>query len=209
MIVVVVEGYDGSGKTTVMRNLAGVLESRGFRCAQVGRGSEDANSHVAAMTAVIKQSDGGVDPLPPLADMFLRLARLHTRVDLVTALDCDVALLDRFLLYDLSRIPVDLRIPWQALFEQVAAALQVHLTVHLTASFELLWSRVSSCPPEDLSPKEARGRDHNHQGYLELERVLTEQDHYQRVEVVDCGQSIEAVTDAVSAAVLALLRSQG
>lgn len=208
MIVVAIEGYDGSGKTTLVRGLTDVLESRGHRCAQVGRGGEDASSYVSAMTSLIKNSDGGQNSLSPMADMFLRLARLHARIELVGALDCDVVLLDRFLLYDLSRIPAELRVSCEPLFYQVAAALPIDLTVYLAASFELIWGRISSRSPEELSPKEDRGREYNRLSHMEFERVIVDQKYYRRVEVVDASQTIETVVGIVAATILALSRPQ-
>jgi thymidylate kinase len=66
MIIVAIEGYDGSGKTTLTRELITSINRWGIRCMEVGRSAENSSSHVAAMTAVIKSSDGGPDTLPPL-----------------------------------------------------------------------------------------------------------------------------------------------
>ncbi|RLP98497.1 hypothetical protein [Micromonospora sp. CV4] len=202
MIVVAIEGYDGSGKTTLVRELVSALDRRGIRCIVVGRSAEDSNSHVAAMTAVIKSSDGGSDTLPPLADMFLRLARLHARIGVINGLDCDVVLLDRFLLYDISRVPVELCVQHAALLEQVANTLHMDLTIHLTTTFDLLWKRVTGRPVYDLSPKERRGRAYNLEGYQRFEQVLARQRLYDNLHTIDCAQPVDVVSDMALALIL-------
>jgi thymidylate kinase len=195
VIVVAIEGYDGSGKTTLVRNLATRLTNDNLRCAEVGRTTKNSSEHVAKMTNVIKGSDGGQDALPSMADMHLRLARLHARIGLITALDADIVLLDRFMLYDLSRIPEDLRERHRALFEEVAETLLVDLTLHLTADFDLLWNRVTNRHVDEISPKERLGYEHNRNAYMKFSEVLTSQSFYRNVHEIDCRQSIETVAD--------------
>ncbi|MEU2909198.1 hypothetical protein ACFYM3_15995 [Streptomyces massasporeus] len=187
VFVLAVEGYDGAGKTTLVKNISAILAERRVDCTVIGRGAADSSTNIAAMTQVIKRSDGGFDRLSPCSDMFIRLARTHARIGIAQASGSQVVIFDRFIPYDISRLDEGVSDVGRSLFRDTARAFPVDLTVYLSAEFDVLWGRVNS--RSELSLKEQLGRDHNLAGYKSLDDVMGSADFFGEILCVDCTQS--------------------
>lgn len=194
--IVVIEGYDGSGKTTLARGLQGYFNDRGMSCLTVGRTLSSSSKQVDALTRIILDSDGGIDRLTVCGDMYVRLARTYERVELVRQADSDVVLLDRYIPYDMSRLPSVVLKENVHLFEAASATLPVDLVVHLTGRFETLWSRVLS-RPETMSAKERLGEEANRAGFLRLESVFRDYSFVGPTYAVNCEDHVDEVLNSV------------
>lgn len=192
-LVVAVEGYDGAGKTTLTKGLLNAFETQGSRAIEVGRSVANSNTAISTLTDLIKSSDGGEAALDPAADVFVRLARTHERIKLILETDADVIVLDRFVVYDLSRLNAQLGVSYTDLFEAALGRFELDMTIFLNAPFELLWSRVVGRGTDTMSAKEKRGIEHNRIGYDSLVRTMAWWSETKPVLVLDCTLDVESV----------------
>lgn len=193
--VIAVEGYDGAGKTTLTQGLLWALRSRGLQVIEVGRSATNSNDATESLTKIIKASDGGDAPLDPRADIFVRLARIHERINLILDAQADIVLLDRFIAYDLSRIDKRLIESYGGLFHEALGRIRLDLTVFLSAPFDLLWSRVVGRGSEMMSAKEMRGKEHNRSGYDELIGTMAQWATTNSVSEIDCSVDADRVLE--------------
>ncbi len=161
-----IDGIDGSGKSTVARGVATALTARGIRANMADRSGVTAQASVAAMTAVIKRSDGRLERLDPRAEALLRGARAWQR--LAAREPGGVLILDRWLISDLGRLGEDAYRSHRPVFEEIVQAASDGPTILLEAPFEVTWSRVSARPRHELSPKEQLGVEENKNIYDEI-----------------------------------------
>ena len=189
---IVVDGYDGSGKTTLSNALSSFLTEIGVSNQTVGRRLATSNGYVDAMTNSIVTSDGGRDGLSSKADLFLRIARTYERINLAKAHPTTVTIFDRLVPYDLSMVTPEFRTPpVLETFREVMEELGPCLIVHLTGSFDVMWRRVERRAEEDRSPKELLGYDHNFAKFTALEQVLQQNPLFTDVLRIDCEASVQ------------------
>lgn len=160
-IIIAIDGFDGSGKTTLARGLVAELNGRRQTCQILGRREADSNATIAALTSLVLASDGDSSPLSPDGSAHVRLARLYERAAMARKSSADVVLLDRWIPSDLSRLPHGVVAQYLDMFRVAHRAAGVHLTLRLCLDFDTAWSRIASRPQVDLSPAERRGRAHN------------------------------------------------
>ena len=194
---VAIDGIDGAGKTSTVQRLTERLQRQGASVARVERSGPESIASVAALTALIKASDGGSVALTPKADAHIRLARTYERLAAAAASGATVAIFDKWLPTELARLT-------QADFEDVRYLVadtiaEMHtLTVILQAPFDVTWQRILQRPEEQRSPKEMRGRQYNRVLY---DNVANGIDRFLacggRVHRIDSTQPIERVVDQI------------
>ncbi len=157
--ILLFEGYDGSGKTTLIENFEKFLKEKGKTCLLVGR---DYNRPINTITEIIKDKESEINPT---SEILLRLARETERVKILNQnLDnYDYIILDRSVVSATS---------WVKFYNQTAdkytdivseivnAIGSCHL-VYCFLPFEDTWERVNSRPDKPLSKKEEKGKETN------------------------------------------------
>lgn len=202
--ILAIDGIDGSGKSTVARAVIAALSSRGIRAATADRSGPAAQVAVDGLTTMIKRSDGRLEILDRRAEALVRGARAWQR--LAARRQGEILVLDRWLVSDLGSISEDAFEAHRAVFEGLIRTTSRGLTILLDAPFEVTWSRVSSRPWSDMSPKEQLGREANRRVHQEIETGAAR--------FADCGGVLVRVdarqpADRVIDTVLALLARGG
>jgi|ERR1051326_831435 thymidylate kinase len=159
------EGYDGAGKSTLIRKIRGLLANTSVRV--VGRKSEP---ELMQISNIIER------PEPPLshgADLLLRLALEIERVELVHRCqrEADLVFMDRGPIsleawvsyYNLDRVKYGL------IFDQIESSLNGATIFLCTCSFETCWKRI--CEKPNKSNKELLGEAINGEWYQRYMRA--------------------------------------
>lgn len=190
-VIVAVEGYDGSGKSTITAALVAGLQGHGRTVATVGRRGPDATPALESLTNLILRTDGHVEHLDPDAEAHIRLARACQRIAIARASTADVVILDRWLGSDLGQLGDATRAEYSDDYSSLASA--VDISLYLEGPFDVLWSRVSS-RPQEMSPKERLGEEVNRGLH---DRFLSGMALYERlgghVARIDCTLPVDAV----------------
>lgn len=158
--ILLFEGYDGSGKTTLIENFEKFLREKGLTCLLVGR---DYNSPINTITEIIKDKESEINPT---SEILLRLARETERVKILNQelANYNYIILDRSIVSAIS---------WVKFYEQtfnkyseiVSEIVNLIGNCHLVycyLPFEDTWTRVNSRTAEKpLSKKEEKGKETN------------------------------------------------
>jgi len=186
------EGYDGSGKSTLISKVTAVLHNKTVRV--IGRKNEP---RLAAISQLIE------DPQHPTsedAEMRLRIALETERLHLISRLR------SKFDFVFLDRGPISLRawvsyynldLPkYSLLLEGIEKALQGATMFLCRSDFETCWNRIER--KENKSKKELMGKQTNWQWYNKyVSACETFQNEGYRIVQVDTNCSIRQSVDCV------------
>jgi thymidylate kinase len=162
-IVACIEGADGSGKSTLTRELVRLCESKGISTHVIGRKADDSTPTIGAITGLSQRLQQDDASYPVETDIHLRLAREYLRAEQCMRSTSQLVILDRFVLSVLSRVRAaglndDLYI---AQLQEIAKTAGLNATIYCDCPFEVAWARVNasvaSGDRSSLSPKEQRG----------------------------------------------------
>lgn len=158
-IIIGIDGFDGSGKTTLCNALLASSKENGLSARLVGRDAQTGDDSTSHITDIIKLSDSK-DPalLSTRANFYLRLARAAQRLHICNTSPQDVLILDRFLINDLSMLPPKARPEYCTAFIKLCGSFRI-LSIDIRGEFSVLWDRVQQRP--ELSPKELAGESFN------------------------------------------------
>lgn len=157
--ILLFEGYDGSGKTTLIENFGKFLDSKGSSSLLIGR---DYNDDIAILTKVITNKESN---LHFSSEILIRLAREIERVKvLVKNLNqYDYIILDRSIVSALSWVKFhkeDHNKYW-LITHNILEMLGDCYLIYCYLNFEDTWLRVNSRLDKPLSKKEEKGKDEN------------------------------------------------
>lgn len=183
-LFVSVDGFDGAGKSTLVAGLARALSRRGALIAVVDRTLPQSTPQIDSLARAIKRSDGGIQPLDELTDALVRAACARERVAVGRAADADVVLLDRWLLWDLSRTTDRAYATTREIFAEIVNGTGALVPLLLDIDFETAWARVAQRGTA-LSPRELLGADHN--------RTLHDRLPAGRDRLEECGASATVI----------------
>jgi thymidylate kinase len=164
---VAIDGFDGSGKTTLATGLQDYFTLRGMSCVLIGRRLADSDTVTNSLTDLVLSSDGGGIPTDEDANAHIRLARLHQRSALAQAADVNYVFFDRWIASDLSRLALPTAERHAPSFANIHHSLPIDITVRLVVDFPTAWQRINARGSAELSPSEKRGEARN--------RILFEQ----------------------------------
>lgn len=157
-VIVGLDGFDGSGKTTVMNGVKARLEDTKTPVSPIGRDSHTGGAFVGDITTIIKEADAlEAGAVPPYADLYLRLARFSSRLARASQTPTEVTIWDRFVLNDMLMISEDLREDFAVRVRDAIGEFRViHINLECDAkvALERIFAR------SELSPKERLGRAH-------------------------------------------------
>ena len=158
-VIIGIDGFDGSGKTTLCNSILKFAREKNVKTRLVGRDSNTGDYSIAQFTNIIKKSDSK-DPaiLSKYANFYLRLARAAQRFDICSTSPHELLILDRFLINDLSMLNVEIRTEYCKSFSELCIPFEI-LSVEIKGEFSLLWDRVQQ--RSELSPKELVGESFN------------------------------------------------
>jgi thymidylate kinase len=190
--VVAVEGFDGSGKTSVSLDLARFVRGRGFTAQIVGKRALDSSTSVAALTRLIVRAEGGLLPFSVDGNFYLRLARLAERQ--AASARPDLLILDRWVLSELGQLADGQHERFLNLSR--AADILADLTIILDCPFPMAWERVRR-RRRALTPRQRLGADINERLSVRTSRLA--QEWGARLSpttvLVDSSRSLEEVTE--------------
>ena len=194
--VLLFEGYDGSGKTTLISNFKQHLVIEGSTFYEVDR---QANKVIALLTSLIRDKD----ILPTdRSEILLRFAREFERLEVAKAqsIKHDFIILDRSILSAMSWISYyknDYNL-FRPLIETLIADLDGAVLVYCYTTFELSWSRVSN--RGELSKKELKGQDINRAMYDNLRQNYLDFDYnsIKKIEINAANTQRECLEELLS-----------
>ncbi len=204
-LFVAIDGFDGSGKTTLTSSLREYFSSRGSSCAVIGRRAKDSDVVTGALTELVLDSDGTTGLVDDDANAHIRLARLHQRAALGQKAGVDFVFFDRWIASDISRLsPASLH-RYVPAFLTAHRSIPIGLTVRLVVDFPTAWRRINARSSSELSPSEKRGEARNRELYDQLNLVW---DRWWTEPVISVGstQSAEEVLASVVGQIQALSR---
>ncbi|MBF4633436.1 hypothetical protein ITJ38_03360 [Agreia pratensis] len=168
---IAIDGFDGSGKTTLAHGIEQACASSKISCQVIGRKANNSSAPIGALTDLILQSDGRLRPLTPSADAHIRLARLHERIALADNSVAQVVIFDRWIPSDLSRISDATKTTHEADFELASELANIDVLMMLRTSFDTAWNRIEA-RSNSMSPGERLGRTHNESLFERLELMF-------------------------------------
>jgi thymidylate kinase len=168
---VAIDGFDGSGKTTLTTGLRDYFTSQGSSCVLIGRRLADSDEVTDALTNLILSSDGAGDATDEDANAHIRLARLHQRIALARVADVDYVFFDRWIASDLSRLALATAERHASSFLHVHQAVPIDMTVRLVVDFATAWHRINARDSNELSPSEKRGEARNQMLFNQLDTI--------------------------------------
>ena len=141
--VVLVEGFCGSGKTTLTESLAAYLATQAFAVLVIG---EEASKSVANVTAILRDPDINITPA---TEILLRLAREFERMKLLNGSRgrYNYILIDGGLPSLLSRIAYynGTTTNYDALVAELRDRLGSYYLVNCRLDFDRCWTRILAC----------------------------------------------------------------
>lgn len=189
---IAIEGFDGSGKTTLVRGLLAQCEEMGVACQVVGRKGTTATPDIWEVTEKILKWDAGEITVSADENARARLGRARARMDLAEASQVDLVLFDRWLPSDLSRLPEDAQERYAKEFSALHRDAAIDLTIYLSADFEILWERIAARPKKEWSPSELLGSRHMQDLYRRYIKVWSAIWNEGRVQI-DAAHSADMV----------------
>lgn len=170
--VILFEGYDGSGKTTLIKNFEKFLIENGKTCLLVGR---DYNNPIKSITKIIQDKDSEICPV---TEILLRLARENERTKVLNQElhKYDYVILDRSIVSATSWInfyskPFD---KFTNIITELVDSIGSCYLVYCYLSFEDTWTRVNSRQDKTLSKKEEKGKEANQKMFEALRKTFIE-----------------------------------
>jgi len=156
-LVIAIEGMDGSGKSSLIGFMKRLCEKYGQPFTQIGRREAHSSRLVGKMTRMLHRQAA---ELTPQADLFLRVARDHQRVELASSVPAGVVVLDRFVLSNLAlaRIHGQNVEAVMHLLKDLVARAHLHATIFVKCPFDVAWLRVKERNLA-LTPRGNRGED--------------------------------------------------
>lgn len=157
--ILLFEGYDGSGKTTLIENFEKFLVGRKMSSLLVSR---DFNKQINAITEIIKDKESQINSS---TEIHLRYAREIERVEVIkqNLAKFDFIILDRSVVSATSWIQFynqDKNKYTDTISEIVTTIGECHL-IYCYLPFEDTWNRVNSRQDKALSKKEEQGKETN------------------------------------------------
>lgn len=158
--ILLFEGYDGSGKTTLIENFEKFLKENGKTCLLVGR---DYNRPINSITEIIKDKESDINPT---SEILLRLARETERVKILNQhlTNYDYIILDRSVVSATSWVKFYEQTPdkYSEIVSEIVKLIGACHLVYCYLPFEETWTRVNSRTDEKpLSRKEEKGKETN------------------------------------------------
>lgn len=200
---VAIEGFDGSGKTTLVQGLIAHGREIGVACQAIGRKGISATPYIAEITENILRWDAGEVTVGTDENARARLRRASARIELADASRVKFLLFDRWLPSDLSRLSADAQKTYVEAFTTLHREAAIDLTVYLAADFEVLWERIAARPEEECSPSELLGFEHMQELYLRYTKVWSTIWNERRLQI-DATNSAEMVLGSVLLAISAI-----
>lgn len=172
-IIIGIDGYDGTGKSTLVDALLSYARLQQVSATCVGRDASSGDVAIRTMTDVIKVSDARTAYiLDDRASFHLRLARAAQRFKISKCRPESLVMFDRFIINDMAALPVELHSEYSRSFWEIIDPSREILLVEIKGEFDLLWSRIVS--RDILSPKERNGEDFNRALYLRQKEAHTD-----------------------------------
>jgi thymidylate kinase len=155
--ILLFEGYDGSGKTTLIKNFKDFLTTNSLSFTEIDR---EFSSGVSNLTSCIRDKDA---TLAPNAEVLLRIAREFERLEAVKTKynKFDYIILDRCILSAISWIKyynLDYT-PFQNIVNFFLENLGNSYLIYCSVPFEISWMRINQ--RGQLSKKEQKGKEEN------------------------------------------------
>ncbi len=168
--VLAVEGIDGSGKTTVVKELAALCASRSIAFSLIGRRPDSAPPAVAAFTDLL-QAHGSEFALE--TDLMVRIAREYQRAAAAAVATSGLVVLDRFVLSVLARAQTEqlADIPVSQTLARAVRMARLDGTLFIRCAFSDAWARIAS-GTTTLAFKETRGEAYNRAFAAQHEHVF-------------------------------------
>lgn len=185
--VLAVEGIDGSGKTTVVKELAALCASRSIPFSLIGRRPDSAPPAVAAFTDLLR-AHGSEFALE--TDLMVRIAREYQRAVEAARAVSGLVVLDRFVLSVLARAQAERlsHIPVTQTLTRAAHMARLDGTLFIRCEFAKAWARITS-GTTPLAFKETRGEAYNESFAAQHEHVFrTSELAATRIEVDNSGE---------------------
>jgi thymidylate kinase len=201
--VLAVEGIDGSGKTTVVKELAALCAARGVAFSLIGRRRDSAPPAVAAFTDLL-QAHGNRFALE--TDLMVRIAREYQRASEAAHAGSGLVVLDRFVLSVLARAQAEQLsdIPVTQTLTRAVHMARLDGTLFIRCEFAHAWARITS-GTSPLAFKETRGEAYNRAFAAQHEHVFRTSDlAATRIEVENSGE-LSALQHNVSRAMRLIL----
>jgi thymidylate kinase len=201
--VLAVEGIDGSGKTTVVKELAALCAARGIPFSLIGRRPDSAPPGVAAFTDLLR-AHGSEFALE--TDLMVRIAREYQRAAAAAVATSGLVVLDRFVLSVLARARTEqlADIPVSQTLARAVHMARLDGTLFICCEFAHAWARITS-GTSPLAFKETRGEAYNRAFAAQHEHVFrTSELAATRIEVENSGE-LSALLQNVSRAMRPIL----
>jgi thymidylate kinase len=191
-----IDGFDGSGKTTLATGIQKACELRNITCQVIGRKTTNSSAIIGAITELILRSDGKIDVLTEAANAHVRLARLHERMALAAESAATVIVYDRWIPSDLSRMSPAARINFGPQFQAANESAQLSAMFSLSTDFDTAWGRIDA-RRDLMSPGEMLGREHNQRLYAALNSVLSTGWLRDRIELDSSESEVQTLSTAL------------
>jgi thymidylate kinase len=167
-LVNAIDGFDGSGKTTLAKGLNRHLTQVLGTCQIIGKRIHDSSATTKALTRDLLRIEGGLMQISGDANLHLRMARLEERFSAIRQ-DAKVVLFDRWLLSELAQLELVDR-ENELGVDREHYRLAPDLTIFLSCPFDLSWSRVLT-RKRTLPPRQALGVPTNRDLHRALETI--------------------------------------
>lgn len=164
-MILLFEGYDGSGKTTLIENFCNYLKNNNKSVLLISR---DYNTPINTITSIIKDKESKINPT---SEVLLRLARERERIHI---LEQEKENYD-FIIFDRSIISATSWVKHYNLNAEIFDPIKHDLfsvigecyLVYCYLPFDNTWERINSREKE-LSKKEQMGKEANQKMYSSL-----------------------------------------
>ncbi len=170
--VLLFEGPDGSGKTTLIENFQNHLMKRGRTILLVGR---DFNETIDSITKIITNKNIELDSN---TEILLRLARENERIKIVAQNipNYEYLILDRSIISAVSWINFHNQDSnkYRNLVLDLTKKLGKCEVIYCQLPFEESWKRTTNRPEKELSKKEAKGKEFNRKIFEVLRTIFIE-----------------------------------
>ncbi len=180
--ILIFEGYDGSGKTTLIKNLELFLIQKGKKCILIGR---DYDKGIKNITNIIQDKES---PIGPITEILLRLARENQRVETLkqVADQYDYILLDRGIISAVSWIYYYSQVidKFRNIIKDIVSSIGNCYIIYCYLPFEETWKRINNRVDQALSKKEQKGKDENKKMFDALHQTFIDF-NYKTIERVE------------------------